>query len=174
MKQLTSLWDLKSTRGVADVRVSARVVPLNDAAPESPRPLADNPDRVAQFMRDWIEADGIGYDRETWFVLLLTTRRHVLAVHRGGDGTVDTLLVSPAAVFRPAIACNAAAIVMVHTHPSGDPSPSEGDIRVTRELIRAGQLLKIELLDHVIVANPNIPLGLARGYSSLRELGYWY
>ena len=174
MKQLTSLWDLKSTRGVADVRVSARVVPLNDAAPESPRPVLDTPERVAAFVRGWIDAEGIGWEAETFLILMLTCRRHVLAVRRGPTGTLDTILVHPRDVFREAIVCNAHAIVICHTHPSGDPSPSEGDIRVTRELIRAGQLLKIELLDHVIVANPNIPLGLARGYSSLRELGYWY
>jgi DNA repair protein RadC len=53
-------------------------------------------------------------------------------------------------VFKSAIAANAASIVLVHNHPSGDPSPSEADIKVTRDLIRAGQLLKIEVLDHII------------------------
>jgi DNA repair protein RadC len=69
-------------------------------------------------------------------------------------------------VFRAAIIAAAAAVVIVHNHPSGDPSPSEADIKVTRDLIRAGQLLKIELLDHVIIGNPN--------HSSLRSLGYFY
>ena len=53
----------------------------------------------------------------------------------------------------------------MHNHPSGEPQPSEADIKVTRDLIRAGQLLKIEVLDHVIMGNPN--------HSSLRELGYF-
>jgi DNA repair protein RadC len=60
----------------------------------------------------------------------------------------------------------AAAVILMHNHPSGDPSPSEGDIRVTRDLIRAGQLLKIEVLDHVIV-------GAGEKRASLRELGYF-
>ena len=60
----------------------------------------------------------------------------------------------------------AAAVVLMHNHPSGDATPSEADIKVTRDLIRAGQLLKIELLDHVIIGNPN--------RCSLRELGYFY
>jgi DNA repair protein RadC len=54
----------------------------------------------------------------------------------------------------------------MHNHPSGEPTPSEADIKVTRDLIRAGQLLKIEVLDHVIIGNPK--------HTSLRELGYFY
>ena len=61
---------------------------------------------------------------------------------------------------------SASAIVIMHNHPSGDPTPSEGDIKVTRDLIRAGQLLKIELLDHVIMGEPK--------YSSLRGLGFFF
>jgi DNA repair protein RadC len=70
-------------------------------------------------------------------------------------------------VFRTAaIIAGASAIVLMHNHPSGEPQPSEADIKVTRDLIRAGQLLKIEVLDHVIVGKPS--------HSSLRELGYFY
>ena len=71
-----------------------------------------------------------------------------------------------------AITANAAAVVLVHNHPSGDPTPSEQDIKVTRDLIRAGQLLKIEVIDHVIMGKPTE--GRARDYVSLRELGYFY
>ena len=87
-------------------------------------------------------------------------------------GTLDTLLVHPREVFKAAIAANAAAVVLAHNHPSGDPTPSEADIKVTRDLIRAGQLLKIEVLDHVIIgrATPERP----KDYASLRELGYFY
>jgi DNA repair protein RadC len=60
----------------------------------------------------------------------------------------------------------AAAIVLMHNHPSGNSTPSEADIKVTRDLIRAGQLLIIEVLDHIVIGNP--------GRSSLRELGYFY
>src|SRR5437899_3030701 len=72
----------------------------------------------------------------------------------------------PGAVFRRAIIAAAAAVVIMHNHPSGEPQPSEADIKVTRDLIRAGQLLKIEVLDHVIMGRPN--------HCSLRELGYFY
>jgi DNA repair protein RadC len=66
----------------------------------------------------------------------------------------------------------AAAIILGHYHPSGDPTPSEADIRVTRELIRAGQLLKIDVLDHVIIGRPTAEQ--PRGYKSMRELGFFY
>ena len=74
-------------------------------------------------------------------------------------------------MFKSAIAAGASAIVLVHNHPSGDPTPSESDIKVTRDLIRAGQLLKIEVLDHVILGRPTQER--ARDYVSLRELGYF-
>jgi len=80
---------------------------------------------------------------------------------------MDTLLAHSREVFRAAIIAGASAIVIMHNHPSGEPSPSEADIRVTRDLIRAGQLLKMEVLDHVIV-------GAGANRASLRELGYFY
>jgi DNA repair protein RadC len=88
------------------------------------------------------------------------------------QGTLDTLLVHPREVFKPAISAGAAAIVLAHNHPSGDPTPSEADIKVTRDLIRAGQLLKIEVLDHVILGRATPERD--RDYVSLRELGYFY
>ena len=96
---------------------------------------------------------------------MLNTRRRVKGHYLVSIGTMDSVLVSPREVFRLAIMTSAAALVLTHNHPSGDPSPSEADIRVTRDLIRAGQLLKIEVLDHVVMGNPN--------HSSLRELGYF-
>jgi DNA repair protein RadC len=75
-------------------------------------------------------------------------------------------------VFKVAIAANAAALILVHNHPSGDPTPSEADVKVTRDLIRAGQLLKIEVLDHIILGRRT--LERPKDYVSLKELGYFY
>lgn len=97
--------------------------------------------------------------------LLLNTRRRVRGHQFISIGTMDTILVHPRAVFRGAVIAAAAAILMMHNHPSGEPQPSEDDIKVTRDLIRAGQIMKIEVLDHVIVGNPT--------HCSLRELGYF-
>jgi DNA repair protein RadC len=99
-------------------------------------------------------------------VILLNTRRRAKGHQLVSIGTLDTLLVSPTAVFRLAIVTSAAAIVVAHNHPSGDCQPSEADIKVTRDLIRAGQLLKIEVLDHLVIGNPN--------FFSLKANGYFY
>jgi DNA repair protein RadC len=131
-------------------------------------PVLDTPDAVANLMREQTRL----LKAEVFQVLLLNTRRRLIGEPvKISDGTLDTILVHAREVFRPAISASAAAIVLLHNHPSGDPTPSEADIKVTRDLIRAGQLLKIEVLDHLI-------LGCAtearpKDYVSLRELGYF-
>jgi len=131
-------------------------------------PLVDTPERVADVLREHMRH----FQKEQFIVLLLNTRRRLVKREDLSQGTLDTILVHARDVFRAAISANAAAIILVHNHPSGDPTPSEADIKVTRDLIRAGQLLKIELLDHVILgrATQERP----KDYSSLRELGYFY
>ena len=99
-------------------------------------------------------------------VLLLNTRKRVRGHQVLTIGTMDTLLVHPREVFRAAVIASAAAVVLMHNHPSGEPQPSEADIKVTRDLMRAGQLMKIEVLDHVIMGKPM--------HCSLRELGFFY
>jgi DNA repair protein RadC len=130
-------------------------------------PTLDTPERIADLLREQNRA----YEVENFQVVLLNTRRKLIRLERISQGTLDTILVHPREVFKPAIAANAAAIVLAHNHPSGDPTPSEADIKVTRDLIRAGQLLKIDVLDHVILgrATQERP----RDFVSLRELGYW-
>jgi len=132
-------------------------------------PVLETPEAIANLLRE----DNRLLAVETFQIVLLNTRRRLIRVIKKiSDGTLDTLLVHPREVFRAAIAANAAAVVLVHNHPSGDPTPSEADIKVTRDLIRAGQLLKIDVLDHVILgrATPERP----KDYVSLRELGYFY
>ncbi|HXR04109.1 MAG TPA: DNA repair protein RadC [Verrucomicrobiae bacterium] len=128
----------------------------------------DHPEAVVR----WLRAKDLLKNVETLQVLSLNTRRRFIRLDEITGGTLDTLLVHPREVFRKAIAANAAAVVLAHNHPSGDPTPSEADIKVTRDLIRAGQLLKIDVLDHVIIgrATPERP----KDYVSLRELGYFY
>jgi DNA repair protein RadC len=131
-------------------------------------PLLDTPERIADLLRE----DVRNLAAEQFLVVLLNTRRRHIKTERISQGTLDTILVHARDVFRSAITANAAAIVLVHNHPSGDPTPSEADIKVTRDLIRAGQLLKIELLDHVILGRATQER--AKDYASLRELGYFY
>jgi len=110
-------------------------------------PMLDTPEAIANMMRDKNRA----FEVEHFQVVLLNTRRRFIREEEVSQGTLDTILVHPREVFKLAIAANAAAVVLVHNHPSGDPTPSEADIKVTRDLIRAGQLLKIEVLDHIIL-----------------------
>lgn len=108
-------------------------------------------------------------DKEHFAVMFLDTRRVVKGFEIVSIGNLDSAVVHPREVFRAAIVAGASAIILAHNHPSGDPKPSEADVRVTRELIRAGELLKLEILDHVIVSRNNFT-----PYVSLRELGYFY
>jgi len=80
--------------------------------------------------------------------------------------------VHPRDVFRHAVFANASAMVLAHNHPSGDPTPSKADITVTRDLVRAGQLLKIEVLDHIILGRRTD--ARPRDFVSMKELGYIY
>ena len=131
-------------------------------------PVLDTPDRIADLLRE----DSRSEEVEHFRVVLLNTRRRMIGLEKISQGTLDTILVHPREVFKRAIAANASAIVLAHNHPSGDPTPSEADIKVTRDLIRAGQLLKIDVLDHVIIGKPTAER--SKDYVSLRELGYFY
>ena len=131
-------------------------------------PVLDNPATVVGFMRETNRLLSV----ESFQALLLNTRKRLIRVEEISEGTLDTILVHPREVFRAAIVANAAGIVLVHNHPSGDPTPSEADIKVTRDLIRAGQLLKIEVVDHVIIGRATAER--AKDWASLRELGYFY
>jgi DNA repair protein RadC len=130
-------------------------------------PLLETPELVADLLREQNRV----YTVEHLQVLFLNTRQRLIGVENISQGTLDTILVTPREVFRRAIARNAASIIVVHNHPSGDPTPSEADIKVTRELIRAGQLLRIEVLDHVILGHRTDARPC--DYVSLRQLGYW-
>ncbi len=130
-------------------------------------PLLESPEQIADLFREEHRLS----DVETFRAILLNTRRRLIADHKLTEGTLDTLLVHPREVFKAAIAANAAAIVLLHNHPSGDPTPSDADIKVTRDLIRAGHLLKIEVLDHIILGRATSER--TRDWVSLKELGYF-
>jgi len=100
---------------------------------------------------------------ERFLVVLLDGRHRLLRHELVSQGTLTASLVHPREVFRPALRESAAALVLVHNHPSGDPAPSAEDREVTARLVRAGELLGIPVIDHVVVAE--------RGYTSLRETG---
>ena len=103
-------------------------------------------------------------DREVFAIALLTVRHRLLGLHTVSVGCLTASLVHCREVFKPAILAGSAAILAAHNHPSGDPEPSAEDVALTRRLAAAGQLLGIELLDHLVI-------GEAGRFVSLRDRG---
>ena len=103
-------------------------------------------------------------DRENFLVAALDARRRVIGVSTVSVGTLSASLVHPREVFKPAILLNAAAVIVCHNHPSGDPTPSAEDREATRRLVKAGELLGIPVADHII-------LGEGEAFFSFREGG---
>jgi DNA repair protein RadC len=101
---------------------------------------------------------------ECLVVLILNAKRKIKGHYLVSVGILDTVLSHPREIFRLAIVTSASSIVLMHNHPSGDPCPSESDVLMTRGIIRAGQLLKIELIDHIIMGNPNCVSMKGMGY----------
>jgi len=127
----------------------------------------DEPAKAVTYWHECIASDERhNPDVENMVVLMLTTRRKVIGHYIAGVGVLDGVLVHPREIFRAAIVAAAHAIILMHNHPSGDPAPSEADVRVTRDLRSAGRILKMDLLDHVIVGSGDRP------WVSMKELGY--
>jgi DNA repair protein RadC len=144
-----------------------KIVSLRECPSPDSQILCDQPSLAADYWRTNITTNPyFNSECECLSVILLNTRRKIKGHQLLTLGTLDSILVSPSMVFRLAVVTSASAIIVMHNHPSGDPSPSAADINVTRELARAGQLLKVELLDHVI-------MGAAGKFCSLRQLGHF-
>ena len=90
---------------------------------------------------------------EVFAILCLTTKHRIVAYHEVSRGTLDSTLVHPREVFKAAILANSAGIIVCHTHPSGDPSPTLDDVEVTTRLVATGEILGITVLDHIIVGD---------------------
>lgn len=141
---------------------------------EEPGPLADSmldqPHRVAEVWRAHVEKS-VWYDpeKEALVSFSLDAQLRVKGFSLVTLGLTNQTLIHAREVFRSAVALAAAHIVMAHNHPSGDSKPSADDIRATREMIEAGRILGIPLLDHVIVGRP-LPANPA-GFVSLKQMG---
>lgn len=147
---------------------------------------ADTPEKVVAAWQNFV-TQCTWHDplKEAMVVWNLNTRNQILDFNLVSLGTLNATLTHPREVFRPAIVCGACSIIITHNHPSGDPTPSEADIKATREIKRAGDLLRIELLDHVVIGKPSNSTKDSirsachatvrrQGFASLREMGYLY
>ena len=110
-------------------------------------------------------ADTAQLAQETFTVITLNTKNRVIDRHLVTVGLANASLAHPREVFRPALLDGAAAIIVSHNHPSNDPAPSAEDLKITRQLVEAGKILDVPVLDHVIIGRGERP------FMSLREAG---
>jgi DNA repair protein RadC len=115
--------------------------------PAVARERLSDPEEVAAFLVPLIG----GADREHCLAVLLDTKHRVLGTRTVSIGSIDHTFMTPHGIFRDALLGNAAAVILAHNHPSGDPEPSRDDERVTRRLVEAGRLLGVEVLDHLVI-----------------------
>ncbi len=159
-----SFSELRAERGLGDAKTAQLKAALELgrrlllATPEE-RLIIHSPSDVAQLLM----AEMAHLDQEEFRVLYLDTRNRLLGSDMVYVGSLNASHIRVAEIFRDAIKRNCAAVVVAHNHPSGDPSPSHEDVEVTRQLIAAGNLLSIELLDHLIIGQQR--------FVSLRERG---
>lgn len=132
LRELTVRYSVKKAGDGEPITVSRSLCTPKDAAALLQELLQDEPSEV-------------------FGMLCLTTKHGVIAYHEVSRGTLDSTLVHPREVFKAAVVANAAAIVVAHNHPSGDPTPTPDDVAVTRRLVATGDLLGIAVLDHIVV-----------------------
>ena len=123
------------------------------------REQVSSPEDVAAVLQHYFEDK----DREEFIVVFLDTANTMIGMSQISVGGLAASIVEPRQVFKAAILANAAAIICLHNHPSGNPEPSREDIRITRQLVEAGKLMGVPVHDHIIIAE--------NGYTSLAERG---
>lgn len=135
----------RAARLLAAVELGRRAL----AGPPRARPRLASPEAVAGYLFP----DHSGHPEERFGVLLLDTKHRAIRAVPLSRGTLDASLVHPREVFRAAADHAAAAVVLFHNHPSGDPAPSVDDVQLTRRLVEAGELMGIAVLDHVVLGD---------------------
>lgn len=152
---------IKALQMQAMIEISRRILSSGEVAP-----LMDTPEKVYH----WLRASAEGETVEKFWVLSLNRKNRLLKCRAVTSGTATASLVHPREVFREAIQNSASALICAHNHPSGDPSPSQADIRATRQLREAAKVVQLDLLDHVIIGQSDHDPG-GNGYYSFAESG---
>ncbi len=151
---------LKLTKGIGPAKAAtlAAVFELGQRAvrEELASQCMEEPATVYRYLAGELRYE----EQEKLIALLLDSRHHLIRRVTVGQGTLTRMVVHPRDVFREAIRHNASSLIIAHNHPSGDPSPSKLDVTLTHELVQAGEMLHIKLLDHVVIGSPapNRPL----------------
>ncbi len=145
---------LKSIKGIGEVK-AVQILCLSELAKRLAKANAkeklilNKPCTIAEYYMEEMRHQ----KQETIKLLMLNTKSKLLGVNNISKGTVNASMISPREIFIEALEKNAVAIVLIHNHPSGDPTPSENDFRFTKRVQEAGKLIGIELLDHIIIGN---------------------
>jgi DNA repair protein RadC len=145
-----------SRQSTGGLTASARYIPVyhvelvrDRSIKVEPRPSIHNPDDVVAILRDEL----LRADREKLVCLMLNTKNAVIGMDIVSVGTLTASLASGREIFKSAILANAASIILSHNHPSGDPTPSREDMQLTERISKAGEILGIKLLDHIIIGD---------------------
>jgi DNA repair protein RadC len=150
-----SVEELTQTKGIgpakaAQIRAALELSRRLEAdAGDRPKPVLKSPDDVAAEVRRQLK----GKKKEHFVVLCLDTRNRLIGSRLVSVGSLDTSIVHPREVFKEAVSSCAASVIFAHNHPSGDPEPSKEDIELTRRLAKAGEIMGIDVLDHIIVCD---------------------
>jgi DNA repair protein RadC len=137
------------TAKAAQLKASFELGKRQELEKESPYEAYDitDPQTVVKAIRSSIKDKA----KEHFKLVILSTRNKIITITNVSTGTLSASLVHPREVFRDAIRHSASSVVLVHNHPSGDPDPSEEDLRITRRLVDAGKIIGIDVLDHIII-----------------------
>jgi len=146
LSQVRGIGLAKAAQIKAAFELSSR---LDGYAEAGDKPIVKTPEDVNSLVRGRLR----GKKKEYFLALLLDTRNQLIKVAEISVGSLDTSIVHPREVFKEAISASAASVVFVHNHPSGDPEASEDDIGLTKRLAEAGELVGIEVLDHIIISD---------------------
>lgn len=163
-KKLKGIGRVKALQLITVMEIARRTI--EQARDPDPFPLIDSAEKVADYFRPLVH----GVIVEKFWVLCLNRKNRLTKCVELTSGTATNTLAHPREVFREAIKESAAAVLCAHNHPSGDPTPSTADIRMTRQLREASQAVDIQLIDHIILGRPAAdPAGL--GHYSFRVAG---
>jgi DNA repair protein RadC len=158
--------DLASVEGMSRLRLARLRAALELGRrmlkePLLERPVIHSPADVAELLFP----EMAGLEHEQMRVVLLNTKNRILGMPLVYQGSLHTTVIRVSELFRDAVRQNAAAVIIAHNHPSGDPTPSPEDVTVTREIVQSGKLLDIEVLDHLVIG------GTPARFTSLKERG---
>jgi len=150
------------------MNITTRFLVQQSPTQYAPKAPLDSPELIEEFYRKEIEKDQtIEFHKENLIVVAVDSRLKLIGWNLISTGTINETTAHPREIFRSLIASNAYGFVLIHNHPSGDPSPSSADRAMTKKLLEGSEILNIRFVDHLVMAN----LPSSEKYFSFRECG---